>query len=241
MSLVGLEPVDVYLGVSEGGISVKSEPVEWIAYDNVESGLPALFTKVGAMPREFWQRRVPVCVWLSGALARPFLFGPVNGVQTWEEVIAVAEAAAPDASGVDGPCAVQVEAWPDKSPTLATAMGKALLDAIELAATEHRLNIRSLRPWWAAALNHVVSTNASPRLACINDRDSMILFGGTKGQFDTVNAYVPTMSPDQTEKLLSRLALVIGTSLKEVPRVALGGTRANSSVDVPFGATEATA
>jgi hypothetical protein len=238
VSLVGRNPVHVYFGLHEGGISSQSDAVEWIAYENLESGLPLLFEKVGCMPRKVWQRNVPVHVWLSGAFARPFLFGPLVGVQTWDEVIAVAEAAAPDASGVEGPCAVQVEAWPDKHPTLATAIRKPLLDAIELAASQNKVRIRSLKPWWSAALNHLISAKPSSDLACINDQDSMILFGGLLAQLNTVNSYVPRMSSDQTEKLLSRRALVSGTPVDDVPRIALARTADSPSVQVPFGAVE---
>jgi hypothetical protein len=98
-------------------------------------------------------RGTAVEVLLSGALARPFMFGPVAGLKGWKEVQAAARAVAPALCGVDDACVLQLESDPTSGPALATAVGRATLDAVYEAAEGLGVKVKSIRPVWAWALD----------------------------------------------------------------------------------------
>ena len=86
-----------------------------------------------------------VCVWLSGALARPFMFGPVAGLRGWREAHRAAEAAASAAGEFDGPCTVFLEGDPGLQTVLATAVARDTFDSVYEIATSLRVRVRSIR------------------------------------------------------------------------------------------------
>ncbi|HEX6705215.1 MAG TPA: hypothetical protein VF169_10680 [Albitalea sp.] len=227
--------IDVYLGLGEGATVAQGDAL-WQAHAQLEPGLDALFGQAAATVQRRWGRRVPVRVWLSSALARPFLCGPLAGLRRWREVVALAEAAATEGTGLPGPCQVMIEEWPHPQPALAVAVQAQTLDAIESAARRHSLRVQSLRPWWAAALDHALSRGPDARLLAVSDGDGMTVLGGRE-RFDTANGYVPAPSAEQADKVLARLALTAGLQPADVVRVRLSRTAAPHD-GLPFGAME---
>jgi hypothetical protein len=239
----GSEVLDVYLGRTEGGVARGGERLFWQPHASLEAGLAALFAHAAAAPRSRWRRKAKVRVWLSGALARPFLCGPVQGLKRWSEVEALAAATAPDATGLDAPCAIQVEAWPNPNAVLAVALDMATRDAIETAANEHGIALQSIRPWWAAALNHLLADGSHARLLAIAEDDALTLLGIDSGRFDAASAYVPGPSGQQAESLLARLALTSGAAPESVVRARMAPRESIAfATGMPFGlSTESTA
>lgn len=225
----GSDVFDVYLGLAIGGVVRGSERAVWQTHATLDAGLGVLF----AHARQ--QARKPVRVWLSGALARPFLCGPVQGLKRWSEVTAVAEAMAPDSTGLAAPCAVQVEAWPSPHAALAVAIDPLMQQAIEAAAREHGLTLQSLRPWWAAAFNQVLATTPSARLVAVVDSDALTLLGGDDERVHTASAYVPRPSDEQAGQSIARLALTAGVDAAQVVRVRLARGEMEAGQGVPFG------
>ena len=225
----GSDVFDVYLGVAIGGVVRGNERAIWQPHATLDAGLGVLF----AHARK--QARRPVRVWLSGALARPFLCGPVQGLKRWSEVTAVAQAMAPDATGLAAPCEVQVEAWPSPQAALAVAIDPLMQQAIEAAAREHGVTLQSLRPWWAVAFNQVLAAAPDARLVAVADSDALTLLGGDDARLHAASAYVPRPSDEQAGQSIARLALTAGVDGAQVIRVRLARGEPEAGQGVPFG------
>lgn len=225
----GSDVFDVYLGVAIGGLMRGGERAMWQSHATVDAGAGVLFEHARK------QARKPVRVWLSGALARPFLCGPVQGLKRWSEVTAVAQAMAHDATGLAAPCEVQVETWPSPHAALAVAIDPRMRLAIEAAAREHGLALQSLRPWWAAAFNQVLASAPGARLVAVADSDALTLLGGDDERVHTASAYVPRPSDEQAGQSIARLALTAGVGAAQMVRVRLARGEMEAGQGVPFG------
>jgi len=229
-----VKPIDIYLGLSEGALDVAGEAPAWHAHADLSVGLDGLFREAAARATGRWSRRVPVRLWWSGALARPFVCGPVEGLRRWREALALAQSLAPDATGLGADCVVTVEDWPGPQPTLATATAATTLAAVHAAAALHRVNVRAIRPWWAAAANHARTADSAATLVAARDGDALTLLGWQSGRWHTANAYLPAPSPEQAERLLARLAVSVGVAADSVRQVVLSRTCAAADVQRPF-------
>jgi hypothetical protein len=69
---------DVYLGMREVAWARRGANAVCEAHGSVGAGLEACFAQIGKHRARWVAPRVRV--WLSGALARPFLCGPVAGL-----------------------------------------------------------------------------------------------------------------------------------------------------------------
>ena len=240
MWLAGSELVDVYLGetaaaVMTAGESGETDAAHWLAATSVDEawGLVAQHM-AGTDGNRRPGRRVRL--WLSGALARPFMFGPVAGLRRWAEANDVAASMASDATGLIGPCAIWLDDWRPDAPCLAVAMNRSLLDAIETSAAEHGLRIASIRPWWTAVLGAALQTPEAPRCLTIEDSDALVLLSGSELMFGTAVAYAPRPDAQQTEALLARGLLAAGIERTQASRASLSRNSASSdTVQVPFG------
>jgi hypothetical protein len=146
-------------------------------------------------------------VWLSGALARPFLFGPVRGLRSWNETNEAAESVAREAFGIDGPWHVVLENDPSSHCVLGTAVLQATIDEIYRTATALRLDVRSTRPAWAEAIDAMPAAMAGATLLSFRDADSLTLLGMRRDEFDLASTYMPCPGADEIESLLRRLHL----------------------------------
>lgn len=158
--------------------------------------------------RRWWRR--PVQIWLSGALARPYVFGPVAGLQGWTEVHEAAAALAPAACGLIGPCAACVETDPRTHSALATAVEASLLEALYAAARQRKLHIASIRPWWVRATERHARLEESDLLLCCRDPDAMTVVAARARQIVFAATYAPTPSEEDVTHLLRRLRASLG-------------------------------
>lgn len=164
----------------------------------IERCLGAALTAVPA-------RKPALSVWLSGALARPFVFGPVQGLRGWHETHQAAATLATQLCGIDGPCRVVLEGDPSAHTVLGTAVQEATLDALYRAAATLRVRLRSIRPAWAEAMTSTALASTS-LLAC-RDADSLTLLGLHANHYDLASTYAPRPSAAETGSLLRRLQL----------------------------------
>jgi len=224
--------LDLYLGLGHGGVAARADTAFWCEHAGVEEGADALFAHAGAGARRW--RKVPVRLWLSGALARPFLCGPVSGMNRWTEVIELARSTAAESTGIDALCSVTVEHWPHPRPSLAVAVATATLDAVERAAREHRVALRSVRPWWALALERSSTVASGARLMAMTDTDAMTVLGEHDDGLHTASGYMPGPSAEHADRLLARLALTAGVAADAVVRVELGRGADGLAGRLPF-------
>jgi hypothetical protein len=146
-------------------------------------------------------------VWLSGALARPFLFGPVEGLRGWAEAHRAAEDIAPHACGVDGPCRVVLEGDPSRHGVIATAVQEETMQAVYRTAAALHLRIKSIRPAWAEAIDAIPAAKRNVTLLVCRDVDSLTLLGQHGDHYDLASTYAPRPGTAEVDSLLRRLQL----------------------------------
>jgi hypothetical protein len=136
-------------------------------------------------------------IWLSGVLARPFVFGPVEGLDGWRESALAAAAMAPSACGLADPCEVELESDPAIAPALCTAIESALLDRLRSLAARHKLRIASLRPVWAGAVGSGDALHLPSALMCCHERDVTTILAFRSGHAVFAGIYPATVSYDE--------------------------------------------
>ena len=233
--LAGSDTSEVYLGRTAAAVwtlgSSDAGP-QWLSAESAQQGWgQAVEVLAQAEPRK---RRRRVAVWLSGALARPFMFRPVQGLRRWSEALQVAAGLAPDATGLNGPCEVWLDDWIPDRPCIAVAVERELRDAIEAAARNSRVRLTALGPWWVAALNDSVQKHPeSANLVAINEPDALTVVSGRGGRFDSAASFAPRPEPNQIEALLTRTLLSADLTSAQGMRAMM--TSAAEASSQPFG------
>lgn len=171
-------------------------------------------------------------VWLSGALARPFLFGPVRGLNGWAEAQQAAQGAASQACGIEGPCRVVLEDDPSEHAVLATAVQQEAIESIHRLAAQLRVRIKSIRPAWAEAIDAAPAALRGASVMVCRDADSLTLLGLRDGRYDLASTYAPRPAAAEIDRLMQRLWLarerppnamaeaVIGTAVSSVTTIS---------------------
>ncbi len=211
MSWAGSESAQIYLGQSRLGVwSPKSAEagVQWVSTKSVKEG----WSRGTELLREQGQpRRQRVTVWLSGALARPFMFEPVQGLGRWSEVLQVAARLAPDATGLAGPCDVWLAEWRPANTCVAVAVDSELRELIESSAKVEKWRLTAIRPWWMAALNEAIknrdSTESTVEILAAEEPDALTVLSGS-ADISSAACYFPRPDAVQTDALLKRALMV---------------------------------
>jgi hypothetical protein len=161
-------------------------------------------------PASRWRRQA-LCVWLSGKLARPFVFGPIQGLKGWREAHDAAAASAQESCGLEGPCVASLESDPRTSATLATAVEAGLIEALERGARERRYRLASIRPAWALACEPTEWVAAEgAELLCVGESDALTVLAGTASQTLFAATYAPPPTDSDLNGLLQRLMVSVG-------------------------------
>jgi hypothetical protein len=163
-------------------------------------------------------------VWLSGALAQPFVWGPVQGLAGWREVELAAQAAAPGATGLAGPCVVSLDEWPSAKSVLVVAMDESRVATIVGAAKDARVRLVSMRPWWAGVSEH--RSSGEPVLAA-RDTDALTVLAASADAWQLAHSYLPRPSVEQTRPLLDRLMLAAGFEASAMRHLELARDASN--------------
>ena len=143
-------------------------------------GLASLLSRCVVESKSHWRLfdRRAVRVWVSGALARPFVVEPVSGLRSVAEAQALAESAAPGATGLGGPCVVRLESIPIERAAIATAVERRVVDALVSVLRQGKLTVRSIRPWWAYGLAEVARHQRHSQMVCLDDATTVTLIAG---------------------------------------------------------------
>ena len=158
------EPLEIYLSqVAVGRGATPASAAQWVE----TSGLDDSLRHVAAwLEPAVAARTRRVRVWLSAALARPFIVPGTAGARTKHEAHALATAMAPDATGIDGEGRLWLDRWRLGEPTLGVAMPvdiwRELHDIVEArnaarTARSSAIGIASVRPWWNLAFDAVLA------------------------------------------------------------------------------------
>lgn len=221
----GFDVAHVYLGQSLVGFRRRDgEPGEdesWMPCESVLRGWESV-AEVLSDARGTSLRRMGVYLWLSGGLARPYMFGPVHGLQRSAEATEIARSLAPESTGLEGPCVAWLDAWQPARTCAAVAMQRALRDEIENVAKRHRIRLKCLRPWWAAVLDAVAAPKEPAcQLLAVEDSDALTILAGNDGELDSAATYSPAPPRGEMEAVLTRRRLGAGVETQRVVKARL--------------------
>ena len=186
-----------------------------------DAALAALAAAVRELPRG---TRLQVAV--SGTVCRPFLLPAVEGVASESEWQAIAASMVEELTGLP----TESPVWLDDgqaSPRLAVAMDPAWRQGIEAIGGG---SLRSVRPWWALAIESVETTRADGGSAglAVADSEALVLLIADGNTYRVAQSYA--LEGEAPAAVLNR-ALVThdgpadGVPLIEFDEVALPGQR----------------
>jgi hypothetical protein len=195
-----------------------AQPWQWQAADGLEAGVTAV---AAALKADAAVRRPQVALWLAGSVALPFIVQPVPGLRSWTEARRLAEALAPDETGLAGPCEVWLDAAPAGHAVLGVAIETATRETIERVLAAHGVRAVAMRPWWTTALARAL--DAQPALAriVVAEPESLVVLAGRDGVFSATATCAPLPSPEHAAAWLQRSVLSLGIADGEGVRVTL--------------------
>jgi hypothetical protein len=173
--------------------------------------------------------RPRVRVWLSGALARPFVLAPVDGLKGKVEAQAMAVARAQEVTGLEPGCDVCLDSVPKSAPALSVATPSELRLEIVGTAKALRVNIESLRPWWAGALGKVLVGDSGLEFFAAQDTEAVTVLVAKENVWLSANTYTPNPNGAQLEALVTRRLFADGVETKAACRVRLDAILGNPS------------
>lgn len=247
MLWAGSEPSQIYLGQTRVGVwstASADAGVRWLPVGSAQEGWAR---GIELLRQDGQPKRQRVKVWLSGALARPFVFEPVQGLRRWSEALQVAAGLAPDATGLGGPCEVWLDDWAPSRSCIAVAVDRGLRELIESSARTEKLRLTAIRPWWTEALREVIRAEAwTTGLLAVEEVDALTVLSGDGGVLAAASCYSPRPDSAQTEALLTRALMAANVMSANGRRArlreeeALGGREGTSEAVaigsvVPFG------
>lgn len=178
-------------------------------------------------------------LWLSGAYARPFVAGPLAGLRHWHEAQTVLAAMAPDATGLEGPCAVWAAGPVHREPNVVVAVPLALLHGLHQQAKAQSLRLRSVRPWWSAAFNASLVAAPEAQLWVLDDGEALTSLQGQGGTCRHAATQWPAPDAAQRTGWMARLMAGRNLGVQHTASVCLGaahGPHWQPLAGVPFGA-----
>lgn len=186
-----------------------------------DAALAALAAAVRELPRG---TRLQVAV--SGTVCRPFLLPAVEGVASEAEWQAIAASMVEESVGLPAESPVWLDVG-QASPRLAVAMDPAWRQGIETIGGR---SLRSVRPWWALAIESLGSTRADGGIEglAVADSESLVLLIADGDTYRVAQSYA--LEGEAPAVVLNR-ALVThdgpadGVPLIEFDGVALPGQR----------------
>ncbi len=217
--LWGGEVVDAYVGTQQMVLWRGRQGLGAYAVEEALPNLAAGLKGAGISPRR-WQR-TRLRVWLSGALARPFVVLPVGGLRNWREALAAAAAKAADETGWAEPAAVWLDSLPRQHPALGVAAAAPTVEALKRTAGRAGVRLLSIRPWWALALDEVRASGEDFDLLAAEDTDALVLLSAGGEQWREAAAYAPAPVAEQAEAVVQRRAMAQGVGVERMRRARL--------------------
>ncbi len=223
----GSEVWDLYLDTASNGLARLGQAPTWEAHATPAQGASAGMKRLRAQARGWASPRVRV--WLSGALAKPFVLTPVTGLKGKLEAQAMAQAMVREATGLEPGCDVCLDSVPKSAPALSVAIPSDLGQEIAGTAKALRVTIKSLRPWWAGALGEALASDARLELFAAQDTEAVTVLVAKENVWLSANTYTPNPNGAQLEALVTRRLFADGVETKAACRVRLDATLGNPS------------
>lgn len=141
--------VEAYVGVGEIGVRCAQGETIW-RERHTTATLQEQFVSILA-------QEVPLAgrmrVWVSGALARPFVIQPESAARTVQERKMIGIALAKQSGALTGSPQVWVEPFPRHPRSLCVAMDSELLQQLHGTASATGMSLKSVRPTWNRILD----------------------------------------------------------------------------------------
>lgn len=200
------EVLDIYLGTrrvmclpSPSRIKdVEGRAPESVAVESFEEALHVIGRLIPA--GDSGKMRIKLRIWLSGGLARPFLLNvPAKIIDV--EALRIAESMASAQTGLVRSCKVWVEKPNKSGQRVAVAVHadqlQAILDRVAgsnpgQGAPRRKLQLLSIRPWWAEVLGEGVRHKKELQGIAVQDCDSLTVLTGKHHQAKTNSKLVET-------------------------------------------------
>lgn len=227
MSWAGTEVQQLYLAKDRCGVLDRTGTCHW--YEG--SDLPALLEQgLGAVARRpgrlFPRRASAVQVWLSGALIRPFLMGPVTGIKGQREAISLAQAQVAEATGFAMPCEVRLDGSVERETAVVTAIPAQTRLQIEQTVRRAGFRLKALRPWWAGVIEQALAEQADLELLAVEDTESLVVMTASGDLWTAADTHTPAPGAEQTHNMIRRLAMGSAIEPIRVARYNLGAEAA---------------
>lgn len=237
MSWAGFDVLDVYLGSDKGALVRAVGPVVWRDHARAEVGLSDLLKGVAGTRRMWPAPRVRL--WLSGGLARPFVFEPPVGLKNAAELLKLARARAAQASGLTPPCEVCLSDTTVGHRQLAVVLNGDLHQALVAVASKTGARLISVQPWWARVQYKVLREQPELQALTVVDTDSVTMLAATQSEWVAAQSYVPTPEGPQLQALVVRFLLSSNCAKSQSARVSLdAAAAANGSLVWPWARTQ---
>lgn len=214
----GTEIQQLYVARGRCGLRQSDGSCQWLDGPLNVEGL-TLALREGGASRRLGRPRNGLRVWLSGFHARPFLMAKVDGVTSHVELQALARAQVAEATGLDEACRLWLQEPPAAGDTLVVAMPEALLAALQSAVHQSGMKLRSVRPWWAGALDEQLERGESPCIFVAEEHDAYTLLATEEGAWTVAETSLPAADPLQVDDWVRRLAVGMSAAVDQVARV----------------------
>lgn len=218
---------DIYLGGQCGAVAHGTAPVVWRQHSSPEAGLSDLLASPG-LPARTWPRP-RLRLWLSGALARPFVFEAPEGLRNAAEMLALAQARAEQASGLMQPCEVRLSEPSVGRLRLAVALNRGVYQALLAAASKAKVQLVSVAPWWACAQQAALREQPELQALTVIDTDAVTLLAAEQDHWTAAQCFVPALPGGQLHALVARFVLSSSASKSHSVVLRLDAASADSA------------
>lgn len=179
------------------------------------------------------KQRGSCAVWVSGAVGRPLLLPMGNRLPLPADRRRVAQAMAKKEFAFD-----DAHVWLDeRGPSaIAIVLRNGIAREIERRFRCGPMKLRSLKPWWTAALTQQLAISPGCSLLGVADGESLTSLGGAGESFTLIESTVPQPGVDALAGAVQRAALRAG-ALPGARRLVMldFDAPATGTFDCPFG------
>jgi hypothetical protein len=202
-------------------VTVPSDP--GLSYTQTVSGVDDALTALRAQLQKL-PKRHRVSVWFSGGLCRPFVLPAMQAKATRDELHRIAEATAPQRTGIDRPCRLWIEDRKRGQDRVAVVVPAAVYDDLSKAVQECGHRLHEARPWWASVLTAGLKLGGVDlSMLAVSDCDSVTLLQGDNDDFSLATTFSPVVDAASARSIATRAAVAAGLSDSQMRLVTLVG------------------